>query len=108
MPPRLIAIDLDGTLLSSSGQISPRNRAALHLAQSSGAEIVVSTGRRHSFDPRLTCGLCGKHGLSDRLSRPDEILDLMGDEQERRTEARHNWRVKEWVHDASRSIVICS
>ncbi len=49
MPPRLIAIDLDGTLLNSSGRVSPRNRAALHLAESSGIEIVISTGRRHSF-----------------------------------------------------------
>ena len=49
MPPRLIAIDLDGTLLNSSGKVSPRNRAALKLAESSGIEIVVSTGRRHSF-----------------------------------------------------------
>ncbi len=49
MQPRLIAIDLDGTLLDPSGHISPRNRAALHLAEASGAEIVISTGRRHSF-----------------------------------------------------------
>jgi hypothetical protein len=49
MPPRLIAIDLDGTLLNTSGQVSPRNLAALHLAESSGIEVVISTGRRHSF-----------------------------------------------------------
>src|ERR1700679_3256668 len=49
MPPRLIAIDLDGTLLNHSGQVSPRNRAALHLAETSGIEVVISTGRRHSF-----------------------------------------------------------
>jgi len=49
MPPRLIAIDLDGTLLNSSGKVSPRNLAALKLAEASGVEIVISTGRRHSF-----------------------------------------------------------
>ena len=49
MPPRLIAIDLDGTLLNTSGQVSSRNLAALHLAESSGIEVVISTGRRHSF-----------------------------------------------------------
>jgi hydroxymethylpyrimidine pyrophosphatase-like HAD family hydrolase len=49
MLPRLIALDLDGTLLNSSGQVSSRNRAALELAQNFGAEIVISTGRRHSF-----------------------------------------------------------
>jgi hydroxymethylpyrimidine pyrophosphatase-like HAD family hydrolase len=49
MPLRLIAIDLDGTLLNSSGKVSPRNLAALKLAEASGIEIVISTGRRHSF-----------------------------------------------------------
>ncbi|MGA8939027.1 MAG: HAD family hydrolase [Acidobacteriaceae bacterium] len=49
MPPRLIAIDLDGTLLDPTGHVSPRNRAALQLAEASGIEIVISTGRRHSF-----------------------------------------------------------
>jgi hydroxymethylpyrimidine pyrophosphatase-like HAD family hydrolase len=53
MLPRLIAIDLDGTLLNSSGQVSPRNLAALRLAESSGIEIVISTGRRHSFAMRV-------------------------------------------------------
>jgi hypothetical protein len=47
--PRLIAIDLDGTLLHSGGYISPRNRAALALAHAAGIEVVVATGRRHSF-----------------------------------------------------------
>jgi len=53
MPPRLIAIDLDGTLLNSSGKVSARNLAALKLAESSGIEIVISTGRRHSFAMRV-------------------------------------------------------
>jgi hydroxymethylpyrimidine pyrophosphatase-like HAD family hydrolase len=49
MPLRLIAIDLDGTLLNTSGKVSTRNLAALKLAEASGIEIVISTGRRHSF-----------------------------------------------------------
>jgi hydroxymethylpyrimidine pyrophosphatase-like HAD family hydrolase len=53
MLPRLIAIDLDGTLLNTSGEVSPRNLAALRLAESSGIEIVISTGRRHSFAMRV-------------------------------------------------------
>jgi len=47
--PRLIAIDLDGTLLHSGGYVSPRNRAAISLAHAAGIEVVVATGRRHSF-----------------------------------------------------------
>ena len=47
--PRLIAIDLDGTLIHSGGYVSPRNRAAISLAHVAGIEVVVATGRRHSF-----------------------------------------------------------
>ena len=53
MPPRLIAIDLDGTLLNSDGRVSARNLAALRLAESSGAEIVIATGRRHGYAMRV-------------------------------------------------------
>ena len=47
--PRLIAIDLDGTLLSHEGQAGPRNVAALRAAQAAGIEIVIATGRRHFY-----------------------------------------------------------
>jgi hydroxymethylpyrimidine pyrophosphatase-like HAD family hydrolase len=57
MTPRLIAIDLDGTLLNSEGQVSPRNLAALRLAESSGAEIVIATGRRHCHAMHVLRGL---------------------------------------------------
>jgi Cof subfamily protein (haloacid dehalogenase superfamily) len=50
MPPvRLIAIDIDGTLLDSNFQVSERNLAALQRAQSLGVEIALATGRRHLF-----------------------------------------------------------
>jgi hydroxymethylpyrimidine pyrophosphatase-like HAD family hydrolase len=47
--PQLIAIDLDGTLIHSGGYVSLRNRAALSLAHAAAIEVVVATGRRHSF-----------------------------------------------------------
>lgn len=46
---KLIAIDLDGTLLNSRHQVSAENEQALKEAQQAGIEIVVSTGRAH-FD----------------------------------------------------------
>jgi Cof subfamily protein (haloacid dehalogenase superfamily) len=47
---RLIAIDIDGTLLPSSGTtISRRNRRALWDAQTAGLHIVIATGRRHQY-----------------------------------------------------------
>jgi hydroxymethylpyrimidine pyrophosphatase-like HAD family hydrolase len=65
MPPRLIAIDLDGTLLNSDGRVSPRNLAALRLAENSGAEVVISTGRRHCYAMRV---------LRDLNLRPDSAV----------------------------------
>jgi Cof subfamily protein (haloacid dehalogenase superfamily) len=49
---RLLAIDLDGTLLDSESRISAANRNALAEAQERGVEIVIVTGRRfHSARP---------------------------------------------------------
>ena len=42
---KLIAIDLDGTLLNSYGQVSERNREALKRAQEKGIQIVLASGR---------------------------------------------------------------
>jgi len=44
---RLIALDLDGTLLSSGQRILPETRAALDAARARGIEVVMVTGRHH-------------------------------------------------------------
>jgi Cof subfamily protein (haloacid dehalogenase superfamily) len=47
---QLIAIDIDGTLMPSTGsKISARNCAALQAAEVAGIEIVISTGRRQAY-----------------------------------------------------------
>ena len=79
MLPRLIAIDLDGTLLNSSGKVSPRNLAALHLAESSGIEIVISTGRRHSFAMHVLRGL-NLHDASAVVSSNGTVIRTIGSE----------------------------
>ena len=43
--PRLIASDLDGTLLGPDGEVSARTRASLDAARARGIEIVLVTGR---------------------------------------------------------------
>jgi Cof subfamily protein (haloacid dehalogenase superfamily) len=48
-PVRLIAIDIDGTLLDSHFQVSERNLDTLRMAHSRGIEIALATGRRHTF-----------------------------------------------------------
>jgi Cof subfamily protein (haloacid dehalogenase superfamily) len=46
---RLLAADIDGTLLNPQFQISEADMAALRRAQEEGVEIVLVTGRRHRF-----------------------------------------------------------
>jgi HAD superfamily hydrolase (TIGR01484 family) len=47
--PRLVASDLDGTLLTSAGEVSPRTRAAIDACRAAGIPVVGVTGR----GPRL-------------------------------------------------------
>ena len=46
---RLIAIDIDGTLLNPQFQISDADLAALRRAHARGVEVILVTGRRHTF-----------------------------------------------------------
>ena len=45
LPPRLVASDLDGTLVRSDGSISDRTVAALQAAEAAGIAVVFVTGR---------------------------------------------------------------
>ncbi len=45
---RLLAVDIDGTLVNSSDQLSPATREALLAAQRAGIRVVLATGRRYS------------------------------------------------------------
>src|SRR5690242_6880885 len=42
---RMIAIDLDGTLLGPDGKVSPANKAAVHRALAAGMLVCFATGR---------------------------------------------------------------
>jgi len=46
---RLIAIDIDGTLLSPEFRVSETDLATLRRAHSQGIEVILVTGRRHTF-----------------------------------------------------------
>ncbi len=86
--PRLIALDMDGTLLGDTGQVSPRNLAALLAAHAAGIEIVVATGRRHAYAMRVlrplelphACALISSNGAvtrtlgSSSTSVPTELI----------------------------------
>ena len=49
LPIRLLAVDIDGTLLNHEFTVSPQDAAAMRQAHTMGVEIVVATGRRHQF-----------------------------------------------------------
>src|SRR5882672_9490661 len=46
---RLIAVDIDGTLLNPEFHISETDLAALRSAHAEGIEVILVTGRRHTF-----------------------------------------------------------
>lgn len=48
----MIAVDMDGTLLATGGQVSAVNRSAIAAAQAAGIEFAVATGRRHCYAMR--------------------------------------------------------
>jgi Cof subfamily protein (haloacid dehalogenase superfamily) len=57
-PVRLVAIDMDGTLLPSFSQtISNRNARALKAAQDAGVTVAIATGRRTAYTTPLLDGL---------------------------------------------------
>ena len=57
-PVRLVAIDMDGTLLATFAQeVSRRNAQALRTAQSAGIEVVIATGRRMAYTTPLLEGV---------------------------------------------------
>jgi Cof subfamily protein (haloacid dehalogenase superfamily) len=49
MPIRLIALDIDGTLLDSTWQLPAANRTAVAEATRRGIEVALVTGRRYDF-----------------------------------------------------------
>jgi len=57
-PVRLVAIDIDGTLLPTFSQtVSPRNAKALKTAQDAGVVVAIATGRRTAYTTPLLEGL---------------------------------------------------
>jgi Cof subfamily protein (haloacid dehalogenase superfamily) len=57
---QLLAVDLDGTLVTGEDQISTATRAALHRLSEAGVELAIATGRRY----RNTQGAIGSLGLA--------------------------------------------
>jgi Cof subfamily protein (haloacid dehalogenase superfamily) len=61
--PRIIATDLDGTLLRSDGTVSERTQAALTQAEAAGLCIVFVTGRPPRWMAAVSAAI-GPHGIA--------------------------------------------
>ena len=79
---KLIAIDLDGTLLNTYGQVSPKNKEALLQARQNGAEIVLASGRPTNSVKNIANDLgenkyiiCGNGSLIYDLQKEEIIYD---------------------------------
>lgn len=68
---KILALDLDGTLLNEKNQVSPRDAQAVRRAQERGVQIVLCTGRNvrevRAFSDQL---LAPPTGSSPRAVRP--------------------------------------
>jgi Cof subfamily protein (haloacid dehalogenase superfamily) len=60
---RLLALDIDGTLLRSDKTVSPRTVAALDAARAAGAHLVLVTGRRYPAARRVAEMIGGRLDL---------------------------------------------
>jgi phosphoglycolate phosphatase (TIGR01487 family) len=67
---KLIAIDMDGTLLNDQHEISDENRKAIKEAEQQGVHVVISTGRT-----RMTCD-----ELVNSLSLSSYLITVNGSE----------------------------
>jgi Cof subfamily protein (haloacid dehalogenase superfamily) len=77
-PPRLIAIDMDGTLLPTHSQtISERNACALRAAQDAGITVVIATGRRPAYTVPLLEGL-GLRADTPLIASNGAVLSTLG------------------------------
>ncbi len=77
-PPRLIAIDVDGTLLPTNSQtISERNARALRAVQEAGITVVIATGRRPAYTVPLLTGL-GLRADTPLIASNGAVLSTLG------------------------------
>jgi Cof subfamily protein (haloacid dehalogenase superfamily) len=76
--PRLVASDLDGTFLTSAGEVSPRNRAVMAACRATGIPFVGVTGRGPRLLESVRAALDGQ-GIAV-LAQGGYVVDLERDE----------------------------
>ena len=81
---RLIALDLDGTLLSDDGKVGARNREALLAAEAAGVAVLIATGRRHMYALKVMAGV-GLRAETLLVSSNGAVVKSFGSELVART-----------------------
>lgn len=77
-PPRLIAIDMDGTLVPTLSQtISERNARALRAAQEAGISVAIATGRRPAYTVPVLANL-GLRADTPLIASNGAVLSTLG------------------------------
>lgn len=77
---RLVAIDLDGTLLNKDWEISPRAREVIRAVRAQGVHVTLATGRmyastvRYARELELDLPLITYHGALVKTSREGQVI----------------------------------
>ena len=78
---KLIALDLDGTLLNSDKLISARTLAAIKAAQNKGVKVTIATGRMFSsaefFGQEIQANaplICCNGGLVQEMGKAEPLM----------------------------------
>ena len=79
---QLVAIDLDGTLLNSYGEVSPKNKQAIQKAVEKGMQVVLTSGRPIASVKSLAlecgCGpyiICGNGAITYNIEKKEVIYN---------------------------------
>jgi Cof subfamily protein (haloacid dehalogenase superfamily) len=82
MPIKLLALDIDGTILTPRGELTPRTRAAIDEAIERGVHIVLVTGRRFGSaypllqEFKLNVPLISHNGALNKDTRTFETIEV--------------------------------
>ena len=104
---KLIATDLDGTLLNSKHEISRENIEALKLAQEKGAEITIATGRTYAD----ASAICKKANISAHIISNNGSLVHSKDGQILKASTINKKCIKEvlnWLNDNKYFYEVCT
>lgn len=70
---RLVASDIDGTLIGESNTISPNNLEAIHTIQNTSVHFTICTGKTYSMAKNLCQELQANYGI---FGNGNQIIDL--------------------------------